>query len=144
MHTWLLLHYKIAAEPSARRVYIWRKLKRLGAVLVQDTIWVLPHTSQTLEQFQWLTAEIVEMEGEAHLWQAARLLPFQDSDLVAQFTAQVDELYHQIHSELQQENRDLAALSRRYQQAQTRDYFQSPLGLRVRAALLSTREEISK
>jgi hypothetical protein len=47
------------------RVYIWRKLKRLGAVLFQDAVRVLPNAARTLEQFQWLAAEIVEMGGEA-------------------------------------------------------------------------------
>jgi len=42
------------------RVYIWRKLKRLGAVLFQDVVWVLPNAARILEQFQRLAAEIVE------------------------------------------------------------------------------------
>jgi hypothetical protein len=34
-------------------------------VLFQDAVWVLPNAARTLEQFQWLAAEIVEMSGEA-------------------------------------------------------------------------------
>ena len=33
---WLLLAYKIPREPTAGRVYVWRKLKQLGAIAVQD------------------------------------------------------------------------------------------------------------
>src|SRR5256885_13053202 len=64
--TWLLLAYKVPREPTASRVYVWRKLKKLGAVALQDAVWVLPHTPQTLEQFRWLAAEIVEMRSEEH------------------------------------------------------------------------------
>jgi len=49
MHTWVLLHYKIPREPSAQRVFIWRKLKRLGALLLHDALWVLPATPRTRE-----------------------------------------------------------------------------------------------
>ena len=70
MAQWLLFHYKISPDPSAARVYIWRKLKRLGAVHYQDAVWVLPKSPHTLEQFQWLAAEIDEMGGEATLWLA--------------------------------------------------------------------------
>src|SRR5215212_4930534 len=68
MNTWLLLHYKLPTRPSALRVYIWRKLKRLGAILLNDAVWVLPDTPRTAEHFQWLAAEIQEMQGDVNLW----------------------------------------------------------------------------
>lgn len=52
MKKWLLLVYRIPREPTAGRVFIWRKLKQLGAIALQDAIWVLPQTSRTQEQFQ--------------------------------------------------------------------------------------------
>jgi hypothetical protein len=36
---WLLLVYKVPSEPSARRVYFWRKLKRLDALLLHDALY---------------------------------------------------------------------------------------------------------
>ena len=63
MGKWVLLHYKIPPEPSAPRVYIWRKLKRIGAILYQDAVWVLPDNPRTREQFQWLAAEVVDLGG---------------------------------------------------------------------------------
>ena len=70
MSKWLSLAYKIPREPSANRVYVWRKMKQLGAVLLQDAVWVLPESPRTREQFQWLAAEITELGGEASLWAA--------------------------------------------------------------------------
>jgi ChrB-like protein len=136
MHTWVLLHYKIPREPSSQRVFVWRKLRRLGAVLLHDAVWVLPATPRTREHFQWLAAEIVEGGGEALQWEGHLVMAGQEQWLVEQFLAQVDIVYDEILADLTREDADLAALARRYQQAQAADYFGSALGLRVRETLL--------
>lgn len=141
MAHWLLLHYKLPPDPSALRVAVWRKLKRLGAILFQDTVWVLPCTARTLEQFQWLAAEIVEMGGEATLWKSTPALPGGVETLAAQFQEQVEEGYRAIFAQLEQPEADLDALSRQYQQILQKDYFQSQLGQHVRQALLARRGE---
>jgi ChrB-like protein len=139
MHTWVLLLYKLAPDkPSARRVFIWRKLKRLGALSLQDAVWVLPATPWTIEQFQWLAVEIREMGGTAMVWEARLSLDGQDDDLVRQFSAQVDATYHAILADLASpdiDHRDLIILARQFQQAHAQDYFHSALGRRVREAL---------
>jgi hypothetical protein len=139
MPLWVVLVYKIPREPAASRVYVWRKLKRLGALLVHDAVWLLPDTPWTREQFQWLAVEIRELGGEALMWESRMVLPGQDEALVQQFVSDVDEAYRAILAVLQQADADLAALARQYQQVQARDYFQSPLGQQVRAALLAAR-----
>lgn len=135
MGTWVLLHYKIPTEPTARRVYVWRKLKRLGALLLHDAVWVLPATPHTREQVQWLAAEIAEFGGDALRWEAQLPLAAQDEALVRQFMAQVDAAYAAILADLAREDADLAALSRRYQQVQAQDYFHSDLGEQVRQTI---------
>jgi len=136
---WVLLTYSIPSEPAAPRVYVWRKLKRLGAILVDGAAWVLPATPRTKEQFQWLAAEIAEMDGQATLWEADATMAGKAEALLQQFVAQVDELYTGILAELEGEDPDLAALSRRYQQAAMSDYFQSELGVQVREKLVHAR-----
>src|SRR5215472_16057179 len=97
---WLLLLYKVAREPSARRVYIWRKLKRLGALLLHDAVWVLPATPRTREQFQWLAAEIVEMGGEALCWEAQLASGAPEAALVEKFVARTDSAYEALLKQL--------------------------------------------
>jgi hypothetical protein len=140
---WLLLHYKLPTDPSALRVYIWRKLKRLGAVLLLDTIWVLPNTPRTLEQFQWLAAEISEMGGEAYFWLGQPALSGQDDELHRQFLAQVNDRYATLLEQLQQPAPDLDQISHQYQQTRSRDYFDSELGEQVKEKLLALRGENS-
>jgi hypothetical protein len=135
---WLLLLYSVPREPTANRVSVWRKLKRLGAILLHDAVWVLPPSPRTIEELRWLAAEIRERGGDALLWEASLGLDGQDDDLVRQFVAQVDMTYGEILGALESPEADLATLSKRYQQARRQDYFHSPLGERVRDALLAT------
>jgi hypothetical protein len=137
--SWVLLVYKIPREPTASRAAVWRKLKRLGALLLHDAVWVLPATPWTCEQFQWLAVEIGEFGGEAYLWESHLLLHGQSEALIRQFQTRVDAAYQEILDELEQDGADLVALSRTYQQVRTQDYFHSPLGTHVRERLLTTR-----
>lgn len=140
MTTWLLFTYKVPNEPSARRVYVWRKLKGLGAILLHDTAWVLPDTAHTREKLQWLTTEVNDMDGgAATLWEAQQVFTGQDMNLAQQFVEQVDVSYREILLELESENADLAALAKRYQQTRRGDYFQSDLGEQVRQTLVEKR-----
>jgi hypothetical protein len=132
--TWLLLLYSIPREPTAPRVGVWRKLKRAGALLLDDAVWVLPANERTAEQFRWLAAEVEEAGGHAVVWEG-RLLVGQDDDLVERFAGQVEAPYAEILAELRAGDADLAALSRRYQQVARLDYFASALGAEVRRAL---------
>lgn len=140
MRSWVFLLYNLPPEPSAPRVHVWRKLKRLGAILLHDAVWVLPATPVTTEQLQWLAQEILEFEGSATVWEAQASLPRQDEALVQQFSTQADAAYREIQAELERPGADLAALSRRYRQVHALDYFNSPHGKQVRHALKHSRE----
>ena len=140
MRSWVMLHYKIPNKPSAGRVYVWRKMKSLGAILLHDAVWVLPYTPRNYEQFQWLSSEILELGGQCMLWRGKLPLPEQEEWLVRQFTKMADTEYTDILDALTQKDADLRALSFRYQQARAKDYFHSELGQRVHSTLLSYRE----
>jgi hypothetical protein len=135
---WLLLSFTIPSQPTAPRLYIWRKLKRLGAVLLHNAVWVLPANPRTREQFQWLAAEIEELGGEALVWDALPGMVGRDDGLRQQFTAQSEAAYQAILKALDR-GAALDTLAQQYQQAQLSDYFQAPLGSRVREALMAAR-----
>lgn len=137
MSKWLLMTYKIQREPTAGRVYVWRKMKQLGAVAVQDAVWVLPATARTQEQFQWLATEITELGGEATFWLADMVYESCDRSLQQQFELPVEKAYREILTALKSKDRDLAALSKRFQEALAQDYFQIELGQRARDRLLA-------
>jgi hypothetical protein len=141
--TWLLLAYKVPREPTANRVYVWRKLKKLGAVALQDAVWVLPNMPQTLEQFRWLAAEVTEMDGEATLWESSGILDGQDEELVKAFQSQVEQPYRAILSALKKKKPDLLALSRQYQQTLAQDHFRCELGRKVRDGLVAAKGDVT-
>jgi hypothetical protein len=143
MSTWLLLHYKLPNKLPALRVYVWRKLKRLGAILLHEAVWVLPDLPRTAEQVQWLTAEIQEMGGEAYSWRANTILGQDDASITRQFNEQVDTVYSDLLKKLEKPRADLQEISRGYQQAAAQDFFHSKLGLMVREKLTSRRGEKS-
>ena len=137
MTRYLLLSYKVPRTPSAKRVSVWRKLRRLGAIQIQDSAWVLPAQERTLEAFQWLGAEIKELGGEYSLWEAEMLADGQSESLPRRFSAQVDESYQEILKALVLPEANRSALARRWQDLQSRDFFRSELGGQVQRALLN-------
>jgi hypothetical protein len=141
LERWIVLTYKVPREPTANRVFVWRKLKQLGAIALQDAAWVLPATPKTQEHFQWLAAEIAELGGEARLWLSTLQLEISEDTLRKQFEAQVESEYKEILAQLKRKNRDLATLSRHYQRAVGRDFFSSALGNTVRQKLLAAEEK---
>lgn len=135
---WILLIYKIPREPTAARVYVWRQLQQLAAIALQDAAWVLPKTSRTQEQFQWLAAEITERGGDALLLEATQLYATDAGKLIQQFVDATESSYRELLAELKKKRRDLAALSKRFQEIQSRDFFGSPLGPQVRDKLITS------
>jgi hypothetical protein len=135
--SWLLLVYRIPRDPTAGRVFVWRKLKQLGAIALQDAVWVLPQTPRTQEQFQWLASEITELQGEAVLWEADQVYATDHEGLRRQFLEPIEAEYREILAALRKKDRDLAALSKRFQEARARDYFASELARKTREKLLA-------
>lgn len=133
--TWILLIYTMPREPTAPRVAVWRKLKKLAALRLHDAAWILPATPALLEQIRWLATEIREAQGQASLWHVQGDECEQDADLVQQFTAQAEEAYRSILAALDSPEADHAELARRYRQAHAIDYFHAPSGEDVRKRL---------
>lgn len=95
-HSWILLSSRLPREPSRLRLAAWRRLKRLGAVLLHDAIWILPDDPRTREAFEWLAEEAEEQGGSGFVWQGIALSPEQDRRLVDQFRRQADLRYAEI------------------------------------------------
>ncbi len=135
-HQWLMLSYQLPREPSAPRVQIWRKLKKIGAILIQDTTWILPETPRNTEYFRWLAAEIEQHNGTVHFWSSRSLIATQDAALKALFLAQVEPAYLDLLEALKANQPDLALIGKQYLQVATQDHLQSKLGLEIREQLL--------
>src|SRR5256712_11680951 len=62
---WLLLIHQIPPKPDYLRVKIGRRLQRVGAVAIKNSVYVLPLNPESYEDFQWIVREIEEGGGDA-------------------------------------------------------------------------------
>lgn len=93
--SWLLLTYKVPAEPSKFRVAIWRRIRSLGAVYIQNSICVLPTTTEHQRQFRMVQADIERAGGEAVIFETLALDPKQESRVVSYFKHDRDQDYEE-------------------------------------------------
>jgi hypothetical protein len=104
---WLLLIHQIPPKPAYFRQRVGRRLQRLGAVAIKNSVYVLPLTEQTQEDFQWVAREIASDGGEATLCKASFVEGLRDDQIEALFHAARDADYQQLAEEVRELVTDL-------------------------------------
>lgn len=136
---WLLLSYQVPTEPSKARVYVWRKLKDMGAIYYRQGVAMLPRNQRSLSSFMQLAEKIEVMNGEASLAELRFLNKKDDQAAIAEFLRQsrveYKKLVHEIASLYSKKaaSKDEAILiedkarklEKRLKSIITRDYFMS-------------------
>jgi hypothetical protein len=97
---WMLLIHQLPAKPTNLRVRIWRKLQKLGAVAIKNSVYVLPANEKTEEDFQWLRQEIESAGGEAAIFRADSVEGATDEEIVEAFRKARDEEFAEIAAAL--------------------------------------------
>src|SRR5215831_15843228 len=115
---WLLLIHQIPPKPEYLRVKIWRRMQRMGAVAVKNSVYVLPKNEEALEDFQWVLREIVEGGGEGSICEAGFVDGLSDSDIEAMFRSARDADYSAIAEEARELGLGLPALGRKLEPEQ--------------------------
>lgn len=90
---WLLLIHQVPPKPDYLRVKVRRRLDRIGAVALKSSVYVLPCTESSVEDFQWLLREIVGEGGEASVCEAAFIEGLTDDAMIRAFRAARDADY---------------------------------------------------
>jgi hypothetical protein len=83
---WLLLIHAIPPKPDYFRVKVRRRLRRIGARPLKNSVYVLHWSDDALEDFHWLAREIVAEGGEAVICDAAFLDGITDREVEALFS----------------------------------------------------------
>ena len=99
-YEWVLLIHQLPARPTNLRVRIWRKLQKLGAVAIKNSVYVLPANDKTNEDFQWLKQEIESAGGEAAVFRAGSVEGATDEEMISAFRNARDEEFASIAAEL--------------------------------------------
>lgn len=137
---WLLLVYRIPREPTRLRAGVWRKLKSLGAVYLQNSVAVLPGSTTHERALRSLRNDIGELGGTAHLMRCEVLAS--EVEVVATYNVARDEEYEEIidrcrgfraeidkeaaaekftYAELEENDEDLTKLRRWFDKVRARD-----------------------
>jgi hypothetical protein len=146
---WLTLLVSVPPTPSRHRVGVWRKLKRMGAVTLRGSAWLLPETTETTERFQWLVQEVQTIGGEATLLRVDRIETMTDAQVTALFhkarapeyeavirgcrelAAQVDRYRAAHRGSIPQLKAKLEVLKRELDRIAAIDYVESPIARRA-------------
>jgi hypothetical protein len=78
---WLLLIQQLPTRPSSARIKLWRRLQQVGSVVLKNSVYVLPHTPQAREDFEWLATEIRAGKGHASILLAEALSTDQEEEI---------------------------------------------------------------
>jgi hypothetical protein len=97
---WLLLVHQLPPDPAYLRVKVWRRLQALGAVVLKNSVYVLPANEQTREDFEWLLREIERGGGEGMICAAQLVDGLDDQAVRGLFNAARDTEYAQLIKEL--------------------------------------------
>lgn len=154
---WLILVYQLPREPSRHRVAVWRKLKALGALYLQDGVAALPEDAVTREQLEWLQLRVREAGGKATLWEALPNTVAEDRALVEEFRASRRTAYEELIEAAERLRRkaafgtskaslleELKKIEREFRTERRRDYFRSPLRKEAAEALRETRRTLTE
>jgi hypothetical protein len=155
----LLLIHQIPPTPNYLRVKIGRRLQRLGAVAIKNSVYVLPRSDQAYEDFEWVGKEIGESGGQASVCEARFVDGLSDGDIEGLFNsareadyAEIAEDARKLHALLKgRKNQDLrgqleaamARLRKRLAEVVSVDFFSAPGGQAADALLASLEQRLT-
>jgi DNA-binding transcriptional regulator PaaX len=147
---WLLLTYKVPAEPTSKRMALWRRLKALGAVYLQNGVCLLPKTDDHIRKLKVLENDISSMAGYCVLLETVALDRLQEGKVIARFKADRDDQYRELlgrcqdfkaeiakeieiqkftYAELDEEETDLKKLQTWFEKIRKLDFYDAPLAV---------------
>lgn len=153
---WMILIYTLPSQPSRKRAYVWRELKKVGAVYLRDGVALLPRRPDLERRLSDIADRIEEYEGMVELIVGPKLLRHQAPELIERFqgerAAEYRELYHACvrflrdvldevagqefgFPDVDNLESELTRLRRWREQIEERDYFGAPGADRVREIL---------
>jgi hypothetical protein len=144
---WLLLIYKVPQDPTRFRTYLWRHMRTLGGLSLQQMVCLLPRTPDHEADMRMLVAKIEEFHGEAHVLTFTSPSKEWEDRIITRFNATVNEDYAEVaeneerlQDEIHRETRkekftfveledmedDRAKIKREMARVQARDFFGAP------------------
>jgi uncharacterized protein YdbL (DUF1318 family) len=138
-----MLTYRVPREPSAPRLALWRKLKRLGVAQLSDGLVALPADVRTQEQLEWAAEEVEDAGGSAGVWLARPTTKALERAVAepmnqaraAEYAEIAEEARAAVDSQASDRHQILRRLRTQMRQVERRDFFRPPERERARQAL---------
>lgn len=160
-YKWLVINYNLPTEPSRHRVATWRGLKKMGAVNIQQSMWILPEDEENYSALRRLSADIETNSGEAFLMKSEFFDEIHEQKVIKQFNCLRADEYAEFISEckkylkeiekeisiekftfpeLEEEEAELEKLVSWYERIKKRDIFAAHEGAEAADMLCSIRD----
>ena len=149
--SWLLLLFSLPTNRNTERVAVWRRLKKMGAVQIKTSTYLLPDEPEQYEQFQWLAQQIRDYGGDSTLVRAQEIEGLTKEKAIAMFNDVRARDYAELRKSLQsfitrrrkieaeEAASELERLTRQFRENRAVDFFDIPRGHDV--AMLLRRAE---
>src|SRR5437016_12544855 len=98
--SWLLLLYSLPTRQKTERVAVWRRFKKIGAIQIKTSTYLLPDNPPQYEHFQWLAQQIRDFGGDATLVRGQEIDGMPSEKLIAVSNRVRDEDYGAINKSL--------------------------------------------
>src|SRR5437762_12008355 len=96
---WRVLIYRVPTEPASKRVAVWRDLKRLGALYLQQCACIFPDIPAVIAEVNQVAAKIPPLGGETFLLDVPRLQPRDETRIIEAYREQRASEYAEIIEE---------------------------------------------
>ncbi len=144
-----MLTYRLPREPSAPRLALWRKLRRLGVAQLADGLVALPRDSRTQEHLEWAAEDVVEAGGSAGVWFArpstraleSAVAGSMDTARAAEYAGIVDEAEAAQHQGTRERSSLVRRLRAELRRVERRDFFRPPQREQARQAVTALGRE---
>jgi hypothetical protein len=99
--SWLLLLFTLPTNRNTERVAVWRRLKKMGAVQIKTSTYLLPDEASQYEQFQWLAQQIRDYGGDSTLVRTHDIEGLTREKVIAMFNDARSNDYAELRKSLQ-------------------------------------------
>jgi len=160
---WIIFVYKMHPEPSRYRVSIWRRLKDIGALYLQNSICILPNSLIHHEFVKKLSIEIEKTDGESSILIAQYPSEEEEEKLIDKFNSERNNEYTELvdhgdrliaeiqrehsrknytYGELDENEDELNRLFTWFEKIKKRDFFNAQGAIDAKSRLTECREII--
>ncbi len=162
---WLVISVSTAGAATGLRMQVWRKLRSLGALYLQQSVCLLPARDSVTRDVRRLTDRVHHLGGTARVLRMTFTDTAEEAAIVAEFNAARDDEYAEIlerlpelrkeladerargnttYAEVEESEADLDRFRSWLAKIVARDYFSAPGGKAARDAVDQAASELAR